>query len=97
MFLPVPYPGFFTSASTDRRGKCTLELWCQEQGILSLLWSGMAKVIVSDLEEGGWLKQCRYLHWTYLQGSFSLLFKLGKIVIMLGSSVHGILQARILE
>ena len=89
--------GFFTSASTDRRGKCTLELWCQEQGIFSLLWSGMAKVIVSDLEEGGWLKQCRYLHWTYLQGSFSLLFKLGKIVIMLGSSVHGILQARILE
>jgi len=48
--------GFFTSASTDRRGKCTLELWCQEQGILALLWSVMAKVIVSDLEEGGWLK-----------------------------------------
>ncbi|KAI4557170.1 hypothetical protein MJT46_013849, partial [Ovis ammon polii x Ovis aries] len=39
----------FSSASIDRRGKCTLEPWCQEHGILSLSWSGMAKTQIEPL------------------------------------------------
>ena len=91
--------GFFTSASIDRTGKCTFEPRCQDQGTLSL-WSGVAKVIVPDLEEGSWLKTMQV---SSLEISSRILlfaicfFRLGKIVISPGFSVHGILQARILE